>query len=345
MPMRAHLSRRTFLATSAALPAALASAVGLGRPRAPVDRLGEPATGAMGSLNAPQRAAEGARLKLSLNAYSFVEMLDANAKDATKGIDLFGVCDFCAKHGFDAVDATGYFFPGYPNAPADAYLVKLKRHVFDLGLELSGTGVRNDFTTADAKVRAEGVQRVKTWIEVAAKLGAPTVRAFAESQAPFRNWRDASANAPRETVERWAAEALHECAEHGERYGVIVAVQNHADFITTGAEHVSLLRRVSHPWCRAMVDTGSYLTDDPYVDIALAAPWAVNWQVKETTRSRLDSPRLDLTRFVRIARRTGYRGYLPIETLRMGRADYDSFVEIPRMLDRLRAAIAETERG
>jgi sugar phosphate isomerase/epimerase len=200
--------------------------------------------------------------------------------------------------------------------------------------------VRNDFTTADAKVRAEGVQRVKTWIEVAAKLGAPTVRAFADSQAPFKNWREASGNAPRETVERWAAEALHECAEHGEQYGVIVAVQNHADFISTGPQHVSLIERVNHPWCRAMVDTGSYLTDDPYADIALAAPYAVNWQVKETTRSRLDSPRLDMNRFVSIVRRAGYRGYLPIETLRMGRTDYDSFVEIPRMLAGLRAAIA-----
>ena len=329
--MRALLSRRRFLATSAALPAAISSAVGLGRPR--VDR------------EALDLATDGTRLKPSLNAYSFVELLEASAKDATKGIDLFGVCDFCAKHGFDAVDATGYFFPGYPAAPSDRYIVKLKRHVFDLGLELSGTGVRNDFTTADARVRAEGVQRVKTWIEVAAKLGAPTVRAFAESQAPFKNWREASGNAPRATVERWAADALHECAEHGERYGVIVAVQNHADFITTGAEHVSLLERVNHQWCRAMVDTGSYLTADPYADIALAAPYAVNWQVKETTRSRLDSPPLDLKRFVSIVRRSGYRGYLPIETLRMGRANYDSFVEIPSMLERLQAAIAETERG
>ncbi len=325
--MRALFDRRRFLATSAALPAGLGAAIGLGR--------------AQSVAGPPDHAAAGARLKPSLNAFSFLELLAANAKDATKGIDLFGVCDFCAKHDFDAVDVTGYFFPGYPGAPSDRYLVKLKRHAFDLGLELSGTGVRNDFTTADAKVRAEGVERVKTWIEVAAKLGAPTVRAFADSQAPFKNWRDASGNAPRETVERWAAEALHECAEHGERYGVIVAVQNHADFISTGPQHVSLIERVNHPWCRAMVDTGSYLTDDPYADIALAAPYAVNWQVKETTRSRLDSPRLDMNRFVSIVRRAGYRGYLPIETLRMGRTDYDSFVEIPRMLERLRAAIGE----
>ena len=54
----------------------------------------------------------------------------------------------------------------------------------DLGLEISGTGVRNDFTAADVAVRKAGVQRIKTWIEVAAKLGAPVIRAFADSQPP-----------------------------------------------------------------------------------------------------------------------------------------------------------------
>jgi len=329
--MQPAIDRRRFLATSAALPAGLASALALARP--PAVAVAAPADAA---------APAGTRLKPSLNAFSFNELLEANARDRTKGIDLFGVCDFCAKHGFDAVDVTGYFFPGYPNAPSDQYLFRLKRHAFDLGLALSGTGVRNDFTTADAKVRAEGVQRIKTWIEVAAKLGAPTVRAFADSQPPFRNWHEASGNASRETVEQWAADALRECAEHGERYGVIVAVQNHLDFLSTGAQHASLLDRVNHPYCRAMLDTGSYATDDPYTDIALVAPRAVNWQMKETMRSRVDSPRVDMTRLVGIVRRSGYHGYLPIETLRMGRADYDSFVEIPKMLAQLNAAIAAT---
>jgi sugar phosphate isomerase/epimerase len=327
--MQSSVSRRRFLATSAALPAGLAAAVDGGAILSPV-------------TERRQGDVDGTRLKPSLNAFSFLELLEANAKDPAKGIDLFGVCDFCARHGFDGVDVTGYFFPGYPRAPDDRYLVRLKRHAFDLGLGLSGTGVRNDFTAADARVRAEGVERVKTWIEVAAKLGAPTVRVFADSQAPFKNWREASGNATREAVEEWAAAALRECAEHGERYGVIVAVQNHADFIGTGAQHLSLLDRVGHRWCAAMVDTGSYVTADPYVDIALVAPRAVNWQVKETTRSRLDSPRLDIARFVGIVRAANYHGYLPIETLRMGRTDYDSFTEIPKMLAQLRAAIDAT---
>ena len=61
--------------------------------------------------------------------------------------------------------------------------------------------MRNDFTAADKAVRDEGVQRIKTWIEVAATLGAPTIRAFADSQAPFKNWQQASGNASRSAVE------------------------------------------------------------------------------------------------------------------------------------------------
>jgi len=187
------------------------------------------------------------------------------------------------------------------------------------------------------------VQRLKTWIEVAAKLGAPTIRAFADSQAPFKNWQQAAGNATRDTVETWLADSLRECAEHGKKFGVIVAVQNHGDFISTGAEHLSLLQRVDHEWCAALVDTGKYLTSDPYADIALMAPYAVNWQIKETTASLADSPRTDLKKLLTIIRQSGYRGYLPIETLAMNRPGYDSYVAIPQMLAELRTAIAGTE--
>jgi sugar phosphate isomerase/epimerase len=326
--MNHTLSRRHFLTTSALLPFAATAGLSSNSARAayaPIPRVG------------------GSHLRTSLNAYSFIELLNANAKDATKGLDLFGVCDFCAKVGFDAVDVTGYFFPGYPKAPEDSYIIRLKRHAFNLGLAISGTGVRNDFTAADPAIRAEGVARLKAWIEVAAKLGAPTVRAFADSQPPFRNWQQASNNAPRDTVEAYVAGALRECAEHGKKFGVIVAVQNHGDFINTGPEHLSLLKRVDHEWCAALVDTGKYLTDDPYADIAMVAPYAVNWQIKETMRSETTSPKVDMLKLVTIIRRSGYRGYIPIETLSMRRPGYDSYVEATKMLTDLRAALAATE--
>ncbi len=326
--MNASITRRHFLTTATLVPFGLAAA-----------NLSQPA-----SVEAAEPALRkgGPRLKPSLNAFSFLELLNANAKDSSQGIDLFQVCDFCAQQGFDGVDVTGYFFPGYPQAPDDSYIIKLKRHAFNLGLGISGIGVRNDFTTADPTVRAEGVQRIKTWIEVAAKLGAPTVRAFADSQPPYKNWQEASGHATRDIVEGWVADALRECAEHGKKFGVIVAVQNHGDFISSGPEHLHLLQQVGHEWCSALVDTGKYLTPDPYVDIALMAPSAVNWQIKETTQSTPESPRIDLKKLLTIIRQSGYHGYLPIETLRMGRTNYDSYQEIAKILAELRAAIDAT---
>lgn len=325
--MNSTLSRRSFLQGTALC--SMASALGITSSRA-----------AFG----PIPHGTGTRLRPALNVYSFLELLNANAKDPTTGVDLFKVCDFAAAQGFDAVDLTGYFFRGYPDAPADEYLFSVKRHAHALGLDISGTGVRNDFVSADKAVRDSGIQCLKTWIEVAAKLGAPTIRAFAGPHGAAKDWAVAAGTSNRETVEIWMADALRECAEHGKRFGVMIAVQNHGDFLSTGTDHLSLLQRVNHEWCAALVDTGKYLTEDPYADIALMAPYAVNWQIKETMGSSVRSARVDMPKLIGLIRASGYRGYLPIETLAMGRKGYDSYVEVAKMLVEMREAITLTDK-
>ncbi len=322
--MNALPSRREFL-KSAALLAATAA-------------LASPAMDAAAAVM-PITRVGGPFLRPSLNVFSFLEPLNANMKDASKGIDLFGVCDYCAKHDIEAVDLTGYFFPGYPKAPTDAYVNRIKRHAHDLGIDISGTGVRNDFATADKAVRAAGVELAKNWIEVAARLGAPVVRVFAGPQPPHKDWQSASGNAARNDVEAWMADSVRECAEHGAKFGVIVAVQNHGDFLSSGPQHLSLLNRVDHPWCGPLVDTGMYLTEDPYADIALMAPHAVNWQIKETLGSTMASPAVDFGKLVKLIHASGYRGYLPIETLSMKRKDYDPAAEVAKVLRALREEI------
>ena len=290
----------------------------------------------------PVKRCGGPLLKPALNAYSFLEQLNDNIKDPAKGIDLIAVCDFCARNNIEGVDLTGYFFPGYPKPPADDYVYRIKRYAHDLGLVITGTGVRNDFVTADKAVRAAGVQHTKEWIEVAAKLGAPCLRMFADPQAPFKTWPDAAPGADHETVEKWMAESLHECAEHAKKFGVILAVQNHGEFIASGQQHLSLLKRVNHENCMALVDTGKYTTEDPYADIAMMVPYAVNWQIKETQRSTTKSPPTDFKRLVKIIHDGGYRGFLPIETLSMHRKVYDPATEVLQVLKALREAIAES---
>ena len=131
-------------------------------------------------------------------------------------------------------------------------------------------------------------------------------------------------------------------AEYGQKFGVIVAVQDHGDFVTTGADYVNLISRVNHDWCKALVDTGEYLTAEQYSDTAVAAPYAVNWQIKETLGSSTESPRVDMKKLLTVIRKSGYRGNHPIETLTMKRKDYDPFVEVPKVLAELRDAMEAT---
>ena len=54
--------------------------------------------------------------------------------------------DFCAEQRLDALDATGYYFAGYPNVPTDETIYRLRRKAYLNGVAISFTGVKNDFT-------------------------------------------------------------------------------------------------------------------------------------------------------------------------------------------------------
>src|SRR5690242_17074713 len=85
------------------------------------------------------RAAGKSQLKVALNAYSFNKLLNDNIKGRGEGITLLQVLEFAAKNRCEGFDPTGYFFPGYPERPADTYVDTLKRRAADLGDGISGT--------------------------------------------------------------------------------------------------------------------------------------------------------------------------------------------------------------
>lgn len=283
-----------------------------------------------------------AKLRISLNAYSFNKLLNDAIRGRGEGVTLLQLCDFAAKTGFEGIDPTGYFFPGYPKVPPDTYIDTLKKRAADLGLGISGTGVRNNFTTADEEVRKEGVKHIKEYVEVSARLGAPVVRVFADTQMRAETWQSVSKGASRDEVQQWIAGHLKECAEHGRKFGVRIGVQNHGDFLKTGEELLALIKAVDSPWCGPIVDTGYFKTPDPYADIALIAPHALNWQIKQSPLGEDSGVPTDLHRLMKIVRKSGYSGYLPIETLSPRGKPYDPYTVVPEFFKLVRAALAET---
>lgn len=255
---------------------------------------------AQGQLERPTKN----NITLSLNSYSFNTPLRDNE------MTLADVVNYCAEHGIPALDATGYYFPGYPLVPSDDYLSRLKRHAYTSGVTIHGTGVRNDFAVPDPARRRQDVQLVKNWIKVAQKLGAGEIRVFSGQKAPEGYTFS--------QVLEWMAADMRECADFGGRHGVIVSIQHHDDFLKTAAETIQLVEAVDSEWLAAKLDVGSLRTHDPYDEIEKLLPYAVSWQLKETVWNGESEVPTDFDRVRTIIEKVGFSGYLPIETLGPG---------------------------
>ena len=272
-------------------------------------------TAATGISEARIAREKGVRLKLGLNGYSFDKPLRAGT------MTLADAVTFCAQQGVDALDPTGYYFPGYPNVPSDDYIYSLKRTAFVNGVAISGTGVRNDFATADAAARKKDVQMVKDWIVVASKLGAPVIRVFSGPKRPE--------GLPFENAMDWMVADFRECAAFGKEHGVVVGLQQHNDFLKTADETIQVVHAVDSDWFGLILDIGSVRQSDPYVEIEKLVPHAVSWQIKEMVgRKGVEEP-TDLKKIKAIIDRSGYRGYVPFEALGAGdpRPKIISFLE------------------
>ncbi|MFM8587228.1 MAG: sugar phosphate isomerase/epimerase family protein [Bacteroidota bacterium] len=243
------------------------------------------------------------RFKLSLNAYSFNDWL------MQKKISPLELLDFCQQTGFDAIDFTGYYFSTYPGTPSNDEIYTFKRKAHALGLEISGTGIRNEFSFDKGEQLEKEIDLVKRWIEVAAKLGAPVLRIYTAKKYYTGEER-------KKILEniQWS---LHKCLPEAASHGVILGIQNHNDFLQTSDECHALIKSMNSKWLGLVLDTGNFIAEDPYEEIKKSVPLAVNWQLKEKLLINGIQTPMDLERLCKIIKASDYHGTIPIETLGM----------------------------
>src|ERR1051326_5035354 len=303
--MNHQTPRRGFLARSLALAA---SALAAGTQKAL-------ATGEV-------KRRTGTKIKVGSHSVSFNRPLTAGT------MTLDDVIDYCAAHNVDGVDTTGYYFPGYPKVPSDEYINNLKKRAYFNGVTISGTGVRNDFTLADAAARKAQIELVKNWVEVGQKLGAPVIRVFSGPSVP----KDSSF----EKVLEWMIPAFQECAEYGKKHGVIIGLQHHDDFLKTADQTIHVVKAVNSEWFSVILDVGSVRQSDPYEEIEKLLPYACTWQIKEQVYFNGKAAPIDLGRIRAIIEKVGFRGFVPIEALGQG----DPNVIVTAFLEKVRKAMA-----
>ena len=287
--------------------------------------MGIPAAGMLMSANAKDKYKKKSKakgLKTSLNAYSFNKSLTDGS------MSIAELIEFCSATGFDGVDITAYYFKGYPEIPPDDYLFDIKRKAFKAGLEITGTGVRNDFTIADNAKRELEVKLVKNWIEAASKIGASVLRIFAGTQK--------NEGIPREQVTEWMLKDIQTCVDYGKQHGVIIGMQNHNDFIQTADQIISIVETINSPWFGIILDIGSYRINEPFAEIEKSIRHAVNWQVKEKMFINGTEADTDLNKLINMIKASGYRGYLPIETL----GDGDPKIKVKALFEKMQKALS-----
>ena len=279
----------------------------------------------------PIKRAGAPRLLLSLAGYSFREYFkDANHKrdakpDPTKQIDLFQFIDYCAEHGCQGTELTSYYFP--PTLDQD-FLIRIKRHAFLRGIDISGTAVGNTFTVPAGPERDQEIANTKKWIDYAAIMGAPHIRIFAGAARPGMSPEEAK---------HLCIPAIEECCEYAGGTGIFLGLENHGGIVSTAEEILEIVRAVKSPWLGINLDTGNFRTDDPYADLVKIAPYAVNVQMKGEVQPRGKAVEpADLPRLVKILRDADYQGYVALEY----ESKEDPWTAVPRLLKQMKELFA-----
>jgi sugar phosphate isomerase/epimerase len=138
------MNRRSFLAASAALPAALPA------------------------FQAEETLPKKARLKPALCAYSFRQDLQAKKRSYE---DLIRSC---VEWDAEGLDMTVYWVPGTERA----WLHGLRRLAYRCGVQIYSIAVRTELTRAEQKERDAEVDNIRRWVDVASALGAGHIRVF-----------------------------------------------------------------------------------------------------------------------------------------------------------------------
>ena len=304
--MHERQTRRDFFRGAASMTAAAMGGLGAGLHSRPTEAI-EP----IARNGTP-------KFKFSLAGYSYRNLLQGDPPELTLD-DFF---TDCARFGLEGTEPTSYYFP---EEVTTEYLCHLKQLAFRLGLDISGTAIRNDFCHPPGAERDENIAHVKKWIEHAEILGAPVIRIFSGKPRGDQTVEEA---------ERLAVAGMEECCDHAGRHGVFLALENHGGLTAEADGMLRMVEAVRSPWFGVNFDSGNFRSEDPYADLAKIAPYALNVQIKVAiqTPDRKKKVPSDFDRLAKILRHAGYRGYIVLEY----EESEDPRVACPRYIDELR---------
>jgi sugar phosphate isomerase/epimerase len=285
---------------------------------------------------ADDRPPTSRKTHIGVSTYSYWQFNRAAYRDV-------GLCiDLAAQTGFDGVEI---LLRQIGENPDPALLTKLKRQAFVNGLCLMGLSTHQTFLTPDVDKRKRNVELTKNQIEIAARLGIPTMRVNTGTWGTSGSFNKLMANkgieppiagSTDEDGFKWCIDALGECAKAAEKAGVTLGLENHWGLGRTPEGLLRIVSAVKSPWLKVTMDTGNFL-EDPYEKLEQIAPETVLVQTKTYYGGGLwYTLDLDYDRIAKLLAKHKYTGWLSLEF----EGKDDPKTAVPKSLAMLRKAFS-----
>ena len=198
-----------------------------------------------------------------------------------------------------------------PAFATPAALAQTRQAFADAGLEFCGVDTSCAFSDPDPAVRAKQIADGRRAIDLAAALGAPTIRVFGGGIGDESERPDAA---------RRVADALLELGEYAAQQGgrVSVVLETH-DAFSTGAQAAEALRQAAHPNVGALWDLHHpYRQGETSAEtFAALGPYVRQTHVKDSTPGGtyclLGEGDIPIPEMLRLLKDGGYDGWITLE--------------------------------
>ena len=281
----------------------------------------------------PDTTNPASRTRFGVSTYSFWQFQNEALRDVEACLE------HAARMGFDAVE----ILHRQMEQEGNAYLQRLKRRAFVLGLDLCGFSTHQGFVFPDPEERRRNVEHTLRCIDLAYRLGIPTVRVNTGRWGTSGSFDELMANRgieeplPGHTEDEafgWVIDGLGQCLEAAAAAGVTLGLENHWGLGRTPEGVLRIVRALDSPWLQVTLDTGNFL-EDPYDRLEQLADHTVYVHAKTYYGGGLwYSLDLDYHRIASLLRRHQYRGYVTLEF----EGKEDPLAAVPRSLSLLQQA-------
>lgn len=248
--------------------------------------------------------------------------------------------DKAAAMGFDGVEILHVQMDDESNAA----VAKLKRQAHSLGLALMGFSTHQGFVNPSPEERQKNVQKTLHQIDLAARLGIPTMRINTGRWGTIRSFDALMAHKgiepplPGHTEEEafgWVIGSLEKLLPRAEECGVVLGLENHWGLGRTAAGVLRIVEAIRSPWLQMTLDTGNFL-EQPYEQMEAMASSSVPITLVQAKTyfggGRWYELDLDYGRIARILREHNYRGWISLEF----EGNEDAETGVPKSLTLLR---------